>query len=217
MKIKSSFALSIIAHLIVIATALFFIALPKPHVDEEIMLDLTMSTQSEKSTVSSESKSVAVKPLTQPVAKSQETIPVVHEELGKTAVASEPSNSVNVAKAETAVAQKMPEPVVVPAPTPKDAEEEYLDNHLGAIRDLLVKYRKYPTQALRLKQEGIVKVSFRLTSNGEVEEIRVVSGSGYELLDENARELIEKTAHYFPKPPKNIRITVPLNYGIKTK
>ena len=110
------------------------------------------------------------------------------------------------------------EPIAVttpPAPKP-NIEEEYLDNHLSAIRDLLVKYRKYPSMAVRLRQEGSVRVSFRLKENGSVEDIRIVSPSGFDILDQDAVALIEKTASYFPKPPKPVRITVPLKYSLKT-
>ena len=217
MRIRSSLAVSIVAHLMVIATLFFFISVKKPPVEEEITLDLTMSSQSKESTDVSEVKSATVKPLTQLVAKSTPVSPAMPEEIHKPEMKSEPSSAVaSVPKSEVVVTQKNAEAIVTtPALTPQESEEDYLDNHLGAIRDLLVKYRKYPTQALRLKQEGVVKVSFRLKSNGEVEDIAIISGSGYEILDDNARELIQKTAQYFPKPAKNVRITVPLNYGIK--
>ena len=81
----------------------------------------------------------------------------------------------------------------------------------------MVKYRKYPSQAVRLKQEGAVKVTFRLKQNGDVEDVRIVGSSGYEILDEDALALIQKTAEYFPKPPKSVRITVPLNYALKIR
>lgn len=114
------------------------------------------------------------------------------------------------------VAMTQPMPAPLPRPEPVNIEQEYLDSHLATIRDLLIKYRKYPTQAVRLKQEGDVRISFRLKNNGEVEDIKILGSSGYELLDEDAMKLIQKTALYFPKPSKSVRITVPLRYNLRT-
>ncbi len=127
---------------------------------------------------------------------------------------SKPVENVEIARSEPKI---IPVSKPVPAASSVDLEEQYLEDHLSTIRDLLVKYRKYPSQAVRLKQEGSVKVTFRLKPNGEVEDIRVVGSSGYEILDEDALSLIKKSADDFPKPPKAVRITVPLNYALKVR
>lgn len=232
MKTKHTFGISIIAHLLFAAVAVALASTQKPPVDEEITLDLTMSSEPAQNMPVTHSQPSTAKPMASATMVTAQATPVLTQEntlqeqpLPEPA-AGEPAPQpqipvstapapVILAKAEVHIVQKLPEPT--PAPLAKDAEDEYLENHLGAVRDVLMKYRKYPTLAIRMKQEGVVKVSFRLKSNGEVEDIRIVSGSGYEILDENARELIEKTAQYFPKPPKNVRITVPLSYGLKTK
>lgn len=116
-------------------------------------------------------------------------------------------------------------PIALPAETPKIAhppvvpsvniEKEFLDAHLGEIRALLIQNLRYPRNAQRLKMQGEVRVSFRLKSDGSVENIEVVKSSGFEILDEDAKALIKNTAPQFPKPAKSISLSIPLNYLLR--
>ncbi len=231
MRTKKSFAFSILFHAALVGGVIVYLSIPKEEVEEEIVLQLAMSTLDTPSEPLPEHKPTPPKP-PEPVKAQAKPTPVVQPKLPivSTAKVVEPvaepvKTPVQPVAKETPVPQKVepiakkiePTPVpVAPPPAPKpNVEEEYLDNHLSTIRDILIKYRKYPTMAVRLKQEGNVRVSFRLKENGTVEDIRIVSGSGFEMLDADAMALIEKTASYFPKPPKTVRITVPLNYSLK--
>ena len=121
----------------------------------------------------------------------------------------------------------MPVPTMAPVETPKAAhvpipqaqsinvEKEFLDAHLGEIRALLIQNLKYPRNAQRLKMQGEVRVSFRLKSDGSVENIEIIKSSGFELLDEDAKALIKNTAPQFPKPTKSITLSVPLAYLLR--
>jgi len=224
MKTKHSFALSIAAHLVVIGAVVVVLAIPSKEIEEEIVLELSMSAPEEKnqpspikqqmpSTVMQPTTPTHVTPKTSPMAQPIADVIQPSQTL-KNEVVAMAQTAPTVQKSEPVI-EKIQEPLVVPSPPKPSVEEEYLDNHLSAIRDVLIKYRKYPNQAVRLKQEGIAKISFRLKSNGEVEDIMVQSSSGYDILDSDALSLIEKTAHYFPRPPKSIRITVPLRYSLK--
>lgn len=128
---------------------------------------------------------VAEKPLIQPITQQTQTVQPVTQAQAKQ------------------VAQKA------------DLEKEYLDFHLQVIRKLLAEHRKYPRNARVLGQEGDVEVSFRLNSDGSVEDISVVKSSTYEMLDNAARELIASTAKLFPRPPKTVRVRVPLKYALQ--
>lgn len=94
-------------------------------------------------------------------------------------------------------------------------EKEFLDAHLGEIRTLLIQNLKYPRNAQRLKMQGEVRVSFRLKSDGSVENIEVIKSSGFEILDEDAKALIKNTAPQFPKPSKSINLSIPLSYLLR--
>lgn len=113
-------------------------------------------------------------------------------------------------------------PFSPPVETPKIAhppiapsvniEKEFLNAHLGEIRALLIQNLKYPKNAQRLRMQGEVRISFRLKSDGGVENIEVIQSSGFELLDEDAKALIRNTAPQFPKPTKSISLSIPLSY-----
>lgn len=94
-------------------------------------------------------------------------------------------------------------------------EKEFLDAHLGEIRALLIQNFRYPKNAQRLKMQGEVRMSFRLKSDGSVENVEVVKSSGFDLLDEDAKALIKNTAPQFPKPTKSISLSIPLNYLLR--
>jgi len=102
-----------------------------------------------------------------------------------------------------------------PPPPPVNVEKEFLNAHLGEIRGQLLQNFKYPKMAQKLKMQGEVKVSFSLSSEGSVDNIKVVESSGFNILDEDAVALIQKTASTFPKPSKSVRITVPLSYVLR--
>ncbi|MDD4854765.1 MAG: TonB family protein [Sulfuricurvum sp.] len=108
----------------------------------------------------------------------------------------------------------VPTPQLPPAP-PINVEKEFINEHLGEIRGLLLQNLKYPKMAQKLKMQGEVRIAFSLGSDGSVEDIKIIESSGFDLLDEDARTLIEKTASRFPKPSKSVRISVPLSYVLR--
>ncbi len=123
--------------------------------------------------------------------------------------------------------QPMPQPVSVPkaveptpiappkvSPPPK-VEENYAEENLGRIRTILSERLKYPKNALRLKQQGESIVTFTLETDREVSQITITQSSGFELLDDAAKELIEISASEFPKPKKSVRISVPIAYKLR--
>lgn len=121
------------------------------------------------------------------------------------------------------VVSKIPEatPVVsvakappIPPPAPK-AAEHYEEENLGKIRNLLADRLKYPKNALRLKQQGEASIAFTLNPDRTVSQISITQSSGFEILDDAARTLIEATASEFPKPSKPVRINVPIAYKLR--
>lgn len=227
MKTSHSFGLSLVLHVVIVGVAVLFFSI-SPEKDEEVVLELSLSAPSEEpqpiaknqiaSSVSASMSTAKSLNTPEPVVKALSE-PIKEAIAPESKVQKEPvaaSNFAVVQQTTSIAANKVQEPSAPPAPPTVNVEEQYLDNHLSAIRDLLVKYRKYPNQAVRQKQEGDVRVSFRLKMNGEVEDITIISSSGYTILDDDAKALIEKTSLYFPRPPKSIRITVPLRYSLKT-
>jgi len=107
-------------------------------------------------------------------------------------------------------------PVATPkAPPPPKVQENYEDVNLGRIRSILAERLKYPKNALRLKQQGESIITFTLDADRSVSQITVSQSSGFELLDDAARDLIESSASEFPKPSKSVRISVPIAYKLR--
>lgn len=133
------------------------------------------------------------------------------------AVAAQPMPSPSLTVQATPLSPALETPkVTYPPITPSvNIEKEFLNAHLGEIRALLIQNLKYPKNAQRLKMQGEVRVSFRLKSDGSVENIEIIQSSGFELLDEDAKALIKNTAPQFPKPTKSISISVPLAYLLR--
>ncbi|OIQ01717.1 MAG: hypothetical protein COS82_10885 [Zetaproteobacteria bacterium CG06_land_8_20_14_3_00_59_53] len=66
-----------------------------------------------------------------------------------------------------------------------------------AVRQRLERFKHYPASARRRGIEGAVDVSFRLNAQGRAENMQLVSGSGYGILDDAALNTVRR-AEPFP-------------------
>lgn len=66
-----------------------------------------------------------------------------------------------------------------------------------AVRQRLEHFKYYPASARRHGIEGAVDVSFRLNAEGRAEDMQLVSGSGYGILDDAAMSTVRR-AEPFP-------------------
>ncbi|KJU82219.1 TonB family protein [Candidatus Magnetobacterium bavaricum] len=102
-------------------------------------------------------------------------------------------------------------------PTKELAQEElktrYFNKHFAYIRDLILKNISYPHVARKMGKSGRVTVSFVITSDGHVDNIKVIESSGCHALDDNAVETIKKVAP-FPKPPITAYLVIPVTYRL---
>jgi TonB family protein len=78
------------------------------------------------------------------------------------------------------------------------------DNYIGSILKKIHNNKNYPSQAKRMKLEGITTISFILNKNGDLEKTLVKKTSGHKILDSSAINTITKAAPY-PSFPKDIR------------
>ena len=65
------------------------------------------------------------------------------------------------------------------------------------VRQRLERFKHYPASARRRGIEGAVDVSFRLNAEGKAEDMQLVSGSGYGILDDAALNTVRR-AEPFP-------------------
>jgi protein TonB len=92
--------------------------------------------------------------------------------------------------------------------------EQYLAEHYAYIRNLIMKHLKYPQIAKKMGWKGKVVVSFLIKENGNVENSKIIAGSGYEVLDRNVLSVIRE-AQPFPKPPVKAELIIPITYKLE--
>jgi len=96
---------------------------------------------------------------------------------------------------------------------PFEARDKYLREHYTYIRELIMKNLLYPAIAREKGWTGQTRISFVVCENGCVADIRIVTSSGYRMLDKNVIETI-KRASPFPPPPVRAEIVLPITYEL---
>lgn len=94
------------------------------------------------------------------------------------------------------------------------AREGYVQHNFKGIRTRVTDNLRYPSLARRQGWYGQVQVRFKILLDGAIEELEVLSSSGYPMLDRQALKAIERAAP-FPAPPVIASITLPVNFELK--
>lgn len=90
----------------------------------------------------------------------------------------------------------------------------YRAENFAFIKKIIEENLSYPDRAQRLGWSGRVVVSFNVTQNGQVRDIKIMTSTGYELLDSNVIDTIKKVAP-FPRPPIAVKLTIPFTYSLR--
>jgi len=132
-------------------------------------------------------------------------------------------------KNATSIAQPIPKEVAPPAPaeaiskTPNIVPQEQVTQHLESYSSLLAnaiaKYKQYPKIAQMRGWQGTVIADLEIDSKGSVISVKIKKSSTYEVLDNEALEMIKK-ASPFPAPPeslrgKNFNVLVPISFKLE--
>lgn len=111
-------------------------------------------------------------------------------------------------------------PVVVtkPSPTPVEIDTAY-EGYGNTLWNAISKYKKYPRIAQMRGWQGEVIVELSLDGNGKLKSKRIIQHSGYDSLDQQALEMVDKAAP-FPAPPEALRgssftIKVPIPFKLE--
>ncbi|EPE9017639.1 TonB family protein [Campylobacter upsaliensis] len=96
--------------------------------------------------------------------------------------------------------------------TPKQSEESTLNK----IQEAIQKAQIYPLIAQKKRMSGVVKVEFMWMSDKTLADLKIIQSSGYTLLDKRALESIRKASLNFPSYERNLKITLPISYEIKS-
>ena len=92
-----------------------------------------------------------------------------------------------------------------PAPLP--------EADLAAVRERIVRSLSYPPRARKMGWEGRVVVGFVLLADGRVRDLRVLSSSGHEALDEAALAAVRRAAPY-PPPGRDRLVRTPVSFRL---
>lgn len=161
------------------------------------------------------------KPLPKPIIKPPLPTPVVDKiEPIEQHTPPPPPEVIAVAPKEAA-----PTPThVVPTPAPVKQEpmapsQADLDGYSNSLWSAISKHKKYPKIAQMRGWQGEVIVELQLDGNGKIKSKKIAQSSGYEVLDKQALEMVEK-ALPFPIPPETLRssnftITVPVPFKLE--
>ncbi len=90
---------------------------------------------------------------------------------------------------------------------------KYLKANFSYIKDLINRHITYPNTARQMGWQGMVKISFFISSDGHAKSIKILESSGIGVLDKNAVEAV-KSASPFPKPPVEAKIIIPVFYQL---
>ncbi|WP_333784725.1 energy transducer TonB [Thermocrinis sp.] len=94
-------------------------------------------------------------------------------------------------------------------------EESFLKEKLSVISGIVQRYANYPPIARRMGWEGKVLISFVLEPSGEIRDLKILKGSGYEVLDREALEAIKRSYREFPKPPASVIVRLPVAFRLE--
>lgn len=92
--------------------------------------------------------------------------------------------------------------------------EQYLAKHFAYIRNLVMKHLRYPHIARKMGWKGRVVVAFVIKENGGVEGSRILTSSGYEVLDRQVLSVIREIQP-FPRPPTRAELIMPVVYRLE--
>ncbi len=124
-----------------------------------------------------------------------------------------------------AVDMNIPLPDPCPSPTSGEGrregerEKRLKDSFLIKVRERIERVKRYPRGAQLSRIEGKTIVKFRLSAEGEVNAISLISSSCYPILDNEAKKTVERASPFPPFPEglkkKEIEITVPITFRLK--
>ncbi|DAB30371.1 MAG TPA: hypothetical protein CFH84_04490 [Sulfurimonas sp. UBA12504] len=100
-------------------------------------------------------------------------------------------------------------------PSPSESSSQITPTTLGLIRAMIQNALIYPTMAKRLKIEGVVVVSFVLTSNGLVESATIITKSGSNSLDTKALDTVLALSGEYPTVNKTVQLQIPIAFSLK--
>jgi protein TonB len=160
-----------------------------------------------KKTIQKNVETADAKPVVKPLQKEESKIK--HTQSAQEIVPQDiPAAKESVAKKEHFEAQKEEPPL-----KQETLEDEYIKVNTQKIAQLIQENLSYPISARRKGITGLVVVKFCLSVDAKVSNIKIVESSS-EVLSRAAIKTIEDLSEKFPKPDKEVNLSVPINYSL---
>jgi protein TonB len=123
-------------------------------------------------------------------------------------------------KAEIPPVVTAPPPPPEPPKVPSQVDIDDARNLYGGLLTReIAKHKQYPNVARMRGWQGEAMIELKIDSNGQLLSSRIVTSSGYEVLDKQGLEMVRK-ASPFPPPPtalrgRNFEILVPVSFKLE--
>ena len=117
-------------------------------------------------------------------------------------------------------------PQAAPAPRPAagagtDPRARQMEvDYRSLVNAYLARRKSYPVEAKKARQEGTVAIRFVVDRNGTISDVRMIRGSGHDLLDRATLDLLQRVAP-LPRMPASMQrdsipMAVAIEYSLKT-
>lgn len=105
-----------------------------------------------------------------------------------------------------------------PGNDPKARAQEA--NYFALVSAHLNRKKRYPTEAKKARQQGVVTVRFTVHRDGSVSDASIKRGSGHDLLDQATLDLLQRVAP-LPRMPASMQrdsvtLSLPIDYSLNT-
>ncbi|KAF0189382.1 MAG: periplasmic protein [Desulfobulbaceae bacterium] len=98
--------------------------------------------------------------------------------------------------------------------TPASIVEAYRQANYTAIRDSILGNLQYPMMARRRGWSGQVELAFTIGPDGQVHDLKILTSSGFPILDEQAMTAIRRSAPFRPPPPVVASLVMPVTFRL---
>ena len=96
-------------------------------------------------------------------------------------------------------------------------QKKFIRNNLNRIQAITQHYltmRGYPPFAVQMHQQGTNVVEFWLLPNGDITDLRVITSSGFSVLDQNSIDTIKTAYKDYPRPKEKTKIRFYIHYQL---
>ncbi|WP_303851282.1 energy transducer TonB [Seleniivibrio woodruffii] len=94
------------------------------------------------------------------------------------------------------------------------ATAEYMRINLSGIRKKIYDKLSYPSSARRMGMRGAASIKFRIHENGTVDNATVHKSSGFDVLDEAAKQAVLDAAP-LPSPSETVNVVLSVNFALR--